>query len=160
MCSNLKIVLIPASHYDPELNFYRAELENAFDVYHRLCAIRTYRVIPSDRVLKFSIKCASGNEYFYEMDIVKALMAKINIDLRTGELLDIPMQIKIREVGKPEEVPHERKSLEGVYKKTINFLKIKKQEEPIDKSATLFDEISLDGKSLNQILGEFIDRNI
>lgn len=149
-------VLNPASHYDPESNFYKSELEDAFLAYEKLCRIHTYRIIPYDSRLTFSIRCASGNEYFYEMDIYKDVIANVDLESGIGEVIDEPRQIKIREVGRPEEVTHERKTIEAVYKKTVQFLTVKKNEEPNDKSATIWDETSVGGKTISECLQDAI----
>ena len=71
----------------------------------------------------------------------------------------MPMQITIREVGRPDSLTHERKTLEYVYKKTVKFLTEKKHEQPIDKSDRLWDELYMGGISINTYLLETI-RNV
>ena len=152
-------VLNPASHYDPESNFYRTELEDAFVAFEKLCKIHTYVVIPHDSTLSFRIQCTSGNEFLYEMDICKDILAHISVENGVGEMIDMPMQITIREVGRPDSLTHERKTLEYVYKKTVKFLTEKKHEQPIDKSDRLWDELYMGGISINTYLLETI-RNV
>lgn len=147
-------VLNPASHYDPESNFYRTELEDAFVAYEKLYEIHTYIVIPHDSTLSFRIQCRSGNEFSYEMDICKDILAHISIENGTGRMIDMPMQITIREVGKPESLTLERRTLEYVYRKTVKFLTEKKHEQPIDKSNRLWDELYVGDKTINTYMSE------
>ena len=83
----------------------------------------------------------------------------INIDAinKSYELLDLGLKLSIVE---GDNTPCELKnvSLSGVYKETFDFLKDKKHEDVIDKSATVYDEIKMGEQTINQLIEKLIER--
>lgn len=143
-------VLNPASHYNPESNFYRAEIEKAFEILGFLQKIDIVDVVPKDSVLSFSVACESGHVFGYEMRIYKEIIAIVSPMSAEGELLDLPMQVAIRLSGSEKEYTQERKRLQDIYSETIQFL-VDKGEKPICTKGSLFDFFLCKGETITQM---------
>lgn len=144
-----EFVLNPTSHYNPTSNFYKEELDSAFEIYNTLHEMQTREIVPCDAVLAFKIDTIKGGSRQYEICVLKELYAQYNPKRRKYEFHDVQFQGKIREVG--QDFHNIRGSFKKIYEETIDFINA---ESPIDKTRTLFDEIFYNGKSLNQIVAE------
>jgi energy-coupling factor transporter ATP-binding protein EcfA2 len=65
--------LNPASHYNPNTNYFKSELQDVFGVYKELQKLKNEIIINKDNCLKFSIKTTCGKEYLYEVEIADDL---------------------------------------------------------------------------------------
>ena len=150
-------VLNPSSHYNPESNFYKDELEDAFEAYRVLRKIRTETIVPFDQVLKFDVQCAAGNVHAYEVKIFKEIMANVSPLSMDGEILDLRMQVEVHEVG-GKVYPEDRKTLSELYAETIAYLKFAKHEDPIDRSDAIFDVFTWNGKTINKVFADTMEK--
>lgn len=145
--------LNPLSHDNPYKDFYRSELESAFKVYNTLLAIKQKVLIPQGTILTFDVERTDGSTHHYEMQLHQDLYTNIDAEHKTYQLLDYYLTLFISEVGnKPCEVKNT--SFKKIYSETIKFLKNKKHEEVVNKSATIYDEIKMGDKSINQLIEE------
>lgn len=150
-------VLNPSSHYNPESNFYKEDLEAAFEAYRVLQKIRTETIVPFDEVLQFEVRCVAGKVYAYEVKIFREIMANVSPMSADGEILDLRMHVEVNEVG-GKVYPEDRKTLSEIYSETIKYLKEKMNEDPIDMSAAIYDVYTWNGKTINEVFVETIER--
>ncbi len=149
--------LNPLSHDNPHKDFYRTELQAAFDVYKDLLAIEQKVLIKAESELSFAIECKGGIVHQYHMKLNKDLFTNIDAQNKMGEILDSAMSLSIWEQGGAAcDINSTR--FQKIYNETITFCKEKRLEEPIDKSSVIFGEIYYNGKSISQLLQELIDR--
>lgn len=150
-------VLNPSSHYNPESNFYRDELKDAFEAHRVLRKIRTEAIVPFDQVLRFEVQCTAGNVHAYEVKIFKEIMANVSPLSGDGEILDLRMQVEVNEVGGVVH-PEDRKTLSELYAETIEYLKDVKHEDPIDRSDAIYDVFTWNGKTINEVFAETMEK--
>ena len=145
--------LNPLSHDNPYKDFYRSELESAFKVYNTLLAIKQKVLIPQGTILTFDVERTDGSAHHYEMQLHQDLYINIDAEHKAYQLLDNWLTLFISEVGnKPCEVKNT--CLKDLYSETLDFLINKKHEEVVNKSATIYDEIKMGDKSINQLIEE------
>lgn len=150
-------VLNPSSHFNPESNFYKDELENAFEAHRVLQQIQTEVIVPFDSMLMFEVECASGKKHVYEVKIFKEIIANVSPQSGDGEILDLPMQVEVNEVGKKVH-ERDRETLGKIYSDTIKHLIDNKHEGPIDRSDAIYDVYTWSGKTINEVFAETIER--
>ncbi len=61
--------LNPASHYNPNTNYFKSELRETLEIYDTLQKLKNEIIINKDSYLQFSIKTTCGKEYLYEVEI-------------------------------------------------------------------------------------------
>ena len=149
--------LNPLSHDNPYKDFYRSELESAFEVYNALLAIEQKVLVPNGATLTFDIERTDGSVHHYIMELKKDLYVNIDAVNKTYQLLDMGLSLIITE-GDQKPCEMKNKGLLGVYKETIDYLKDKKHEDVVDKSATIYDELKVEDKSINQMIEKLIER--
>ena len=147
--------LNPLSHDNPYMDFYRSELQSAFKVYEWLTGILQKVLIPSGSMLSFTIECDGGVVHHYSIRLLKEFYVNIDVLSDSYELLDKALEIEISEEGgMPHQVKHT--SFTKIYRETIEFLERKKLS-PVDESASIYREILLNGKTIEQLVHELIE---
>lgn len=70
-----EFTLNPTSHYSPTSNFYRVELEDAFDVYKKLSAYQVKVIAPEDSELKITFYSPSHGDCVFVIKTLTAICA-------------------------------------------------------------------------------------
>lgn len=150
--------LNPLSHDNPYMDFYRAELAEAFKVYEALDAMRQVLLLPTNSHLHLTV--ADGNASAdYDIQINKELYAIIDAVGQTGSIADCGMACTVKDAAGRFICHIDDPTLSDAYNRILAYHQAIYGEMPIDKSSQLFDDLYDDQHhTLMQLLHEAIQR--
>ena len=144
-----KYSLNPLSHNNTSMEYYKGELQKAFVACRVLQAIKMVKLIPAESVLSFNVECEDGTVNHYCVQVLEDIYAIIDSANRCGEILD-KVDVLVWMEGIDKKYPREKETLLEIYSSTIAHLK-KSISKPIDKSDNLWDEYSLNHKTIRTL---------
>ena len=146
------------SHYNPNSNYFKKELQETFEILNLLKTYQTEAMVLKDDSLLFSVVSKSGKQYSYTfkpLDDIRLYRESIDgaisfycpADKRTYGFVDFTKE----GVTEPFKVINKNKTLDEFYNETI----IKLEEnigEPCIREADVFEAIkNIEGKSLIEL---------
>lgn len=146
------------SHYNPNSNYFKKELQETFEIINLLKSYRKDKMVVTDEILKFSVSSNSGKTYSFTFkpldDILLYLESSsiavsfyCNDDKRTYGFVDFTDASGT----KPFNLVTNNKTLLEFYNETIDELE-KNIKEPCVRETDVFEIIrTLEGKSLNEL---------
>lgn len=115
--------LNPTSHYNPEMNFYRVELKDAFDIYMRLTQMEAYCVVPCDEILEFEINCKKSGKRVYQIKILNDILVTRANMMAESKLINNMMSINLSKIKERTKDWHRvNQNFAELYKSTIEYL--------------------------------------
>lgn len=150
---NLRVFLLnPTSHYNPEKNYYKRELQDAFKIYDCLTKMRAREVVLNDKIFNFSITCKNTGKHLYQVKLYEDILASQKCPSSEFQIILSSYHGNIREATTPKSKWHEVKgTLLEIILETIKYYKTPDDiVDSIDESNYL-DKIFYKGLSLNEL---------
>jgi energy-coupling factor transporter ATP-binding protein EcfA2 len=157
-----KRALNPASHYNPNTNYFKSELQDIFSIYEQLQKFSNKILIPKDSRIKLLIKSQSNKEYVYEIEIADDIRC-YNNGISSPYFLDkdiYPVTVKKFSIFEnanlnTEESPNRKdnaRTLLGFYELTCKGIERKYSEQIVRETDMYQVFTDINGKTLRELM--------
>jgi len=146
------------SHYNPQSNYFKKELQETFEILNELKKYRTDSVVKTDELLQFSVKSQSGKHFVYTfkpLDDIRLYKEPLNgsTSFYCNKDKRIFALVGFTENDNSQLIVHSTKSmtLDDFYNETIDGLE-KKIKEKCTKALDIYEIIkTMAEKTLNEL---------
>lgn len=146
------------SHYNPQSNYFKKELQETFEILNELKKYRTDSVVKTDELLQFSVESQSGTQFTYTFKVLDDIrLYKEPLNGSSSFYCDndkrIYALVGFTENDKTQLITHSTGSMTLIdfYDETFAGLEKRKNELCI-KATDIYEIIkTIDGKSLNEL---------
>lgn len=146
-------LLNPTSHYNPSSNFYKRELEKAFEIYDKLVKIDAKVVVAQGERFELTVVSMDGKMLRYEILALQDILACKDFDMTSFSLSAESYMFKVKEIGKDDSaLKGETRSLQGLYNYAQRICE--HHIGMVDEAISLEDAYVYQEKPFRQIMNE------